>query len=102
MSADKIKKLFGDLSAEEQSILLLELTKSKKKAEIKTTEISAFAARHQKEYQKDITFTVSKEGDLINVVLHTLFGKFIGVGSNQKIAKINAVKQATDVWDDKN
>lgn len=99
MSQEKIKKLFNDLSAEEQSVLILELTKSKKKAEIETSEISAFAARHQKEYQKDITFTVSKEGDLINVVLHTLFGKFIGVGSNQKIAKINAVRMALDAWD---
>lgn len=99
MSADKIKKLFGDLSAEEQSVLLLELTSSKKKAEIETSEISTFAARHQKEYQKDITFTVSKEGNLINVVLHTLFGKYLGVGSNQKIAKVDAVRKATKDWD---
>lgn len=99
MSADKIKKLFGDLSSEEQSILLLDLTKSKKKAEIKTSEISEFAAKHQKEYQKDITFTIEKDGNAIRAVLHTVFGNFKGVGSNQKIAKVRAVKLANEAWD---
>lgn len=101
MSAEKIKKLFSDLSADEQRIVLVELSNSKKDLIVDTDVISKFAARHQKEYQKDITFTVSKEKDgrEINVVLHTIFGKFLGVGSNQKIAKINAVNKANEAWD---
>jgi dsRNA-specific ribonuclease len=101
MSKEKIKKLFNDLSAEEQSVVLLELNKSKKKAELDTSIISAFASRHQKEYQKDIRFTVYKasDDDSILVTMHTTFGDFRGVGSNQKIAKINAVKKANEAWD---
>lgn len=107
MSADKIKKMFGDLSAEEQSSLLFDLYKSSKKIATTneaadTSEISKFATRHQKEYQKDIEFTVhpKEEGaTLISVTLQTVFGKFKGVGTNQKIAKVNAVRMALEAWD---
>lgn len=67
-----------------------------------TSEISKFAARHQKEYQKDIEFTVhpKEEGaTLISVTLQTVFGKFKGIGTNQKIAKVNAVRMALEAWD---
>jgi len=100
MGVEKIKKMFNDLSAEEQSVLLLELTKSKKESKIDTSSISAFATKHQKEYGKDITFTVGKDGELgIIVVVQTVFGKFTGRGSNQKIAKINAVMLANEAWE---
>jgi hypothetical protein len=100
MSQEKIKKMFNDLSAEEQSVLLLELTKSKKEVHIDTSNISAFATKHQKEYGKDITFTVKKDNlGFIEVILHTIFGNFKGVGSNQKIAKQHAVMLANEAWD---
>jgi hypothetical protein len=100
MSAEKIKKLFDDLSAEEQNVLLLELTKSKKKSEVDTSTISAFATKHQKEYGKDITFTIKKDNlGFIEVLLHTVFGDFKGVGSNQKVAKQCAVILANEAWD---
>lgn len=99
MSQEKIKKLFNDLSAEEQSVLLLELTKSKKESKIDTSSIIAFATKHQKEYGKDITFTITKDGVAIYAVLHTVFGNFKGMGSNQKIAKQHAVMLANEAWD---
>ncbi len=99
--------MFDKLSAEEQSSLLFDLYKSSKKIATTneatdTSEISKFASRHQKEYQKDIEFTVhpKEEGAvLISVTLQTVFGKFKGVGTNQKIAKVNAVRMALDTWD---
>lgn len=105
MSADKIKKLFGDLSAEQQATLLFDLYKLSKQIDPLTPQddtsvISRYAAKHQKEYQKDITFDVEKRADsnLISVTLHTVYGKFKAVGTNQKIAKVNAVKQADECW----
>ncbi len=100
MIEDKIKKLFDELTVEEQNSLLLDLNKSKKKLEINTTDISSFAAKHQKQYGKDITFTISKseENDTITAVIHTIYGNFTGTGSNQKIAKVNAVKIANEEW----
>lgn len=99
MSREKIKKLFDDLSAEEQRLILVELSNSKKRLDIDTNEISKFAARHQKEYQKDISFDVKSENGLITVTMQTVFGKFKGVGNNQKVAKIKAVKLANEAWD---
>lgn len=105
MSADKIKKLFGDLSAQDQSTLLFDLYRSSKKidplsSDDDTSIISKYAAKHQKEYGKDITFDVEKKegSNLIGVTLHTVYGKFKGVGTNQKIAKVNAVKLADDCF----
>ncbi len=58
MSKEKIKKLFEVMSPEEQSAVILELNNSKKELIVNTDEISAFAQRHQKEYGKDISFSV--------------------------------------------
>lgn len=69
---------------------------------VDTSDIVAFAARHQKEYGKDITFAVSKDANDIVVVMQTVFGKFTGRGSNQKIAKVEAVKLANETWSDDN
>jgi hypothetical protein len=100
MSKDKIIKMFNDLSAEEQDVVLCELNTLKKEIKIDTSSISAFAARHQKEYGKDITFTVKRDKlGFIEVVLHTIFGNFKGVGSNQKVAKQYAVMLANECWD---
>jgi len=98
MSKEKIKKMFDNLSSIEQNEILLELTKSKKKLFIDTSDITDFATRHQKEYQKDITFTIAKDGDIISATLHTLFGNFKGIGSNQKVAKKHAVILANEAW----
>ncbi len=107
MSAEKIKLIFSDLKNEvitekqaEQKVL--ELFTGVKVKDVDTSIISEFATKHQKEYQKDITFTVSKSDDspiIIVAVLHTVFGDFMGHGTNQKIAKINAVKLANEAWD---
>jgi len=35
----------------------------------------------------------------IQATLKTIFGNFKGIGTNQKIAKINAVKLANECWD---
>jgi hypothetical protein len=103
MSVQKIKEMFSKLTSEEQGSLLSELSSLRKKKEATDTScISDFAARHQKEYGKDITFSsANKDGEVITIVMQTVFGKFTGKGSNQKIAKIDSVKQATDVWDNK-
>ena len=69
---------------------------------VDTSDIVAFAARHQKEYGKDITFSINKEGNDIVVVMQTVFGKFTGKGSNQKFAKVEAVKLANEAWRDDN
>lgn len=100
MSKDKIKKLFNDLSAEEQSIVLAELNSLKKELNINTNEISSFAQKHQREYQSDITFDIEVlDNGTVQATLKTIFGNFKGIGTNQKIAKINAVKLANECWD---
>lgn len=100
MSAEKIKELFEDLSAEEQNSLIEKLIQSKKKINIDTSIIAKFASRHQKEYKKEIFFEIRKEDDTkIVAVLNTVFGKFTGYGTNQKFAKINAVNKANETWD---
>ena len=104
MSREKIKQIFSDLKNEvitekraEQQVL--ELFSSLNKS-VDTSDIVAFAARHQKEYGKDITFTINKEGNDIIVVMQTVFGKFTSKGSNQKFAKVEAVKLANEAWKD--
>jgi hypothetical protein len=67
---------------------------------IDTSDIVSFAAKHQKEYGKDITFDISTDGKEIIAVMQTVFGKFTGKGSNQKIAKVEAVKLANEAWKD--
>ncbi|HNI02881.1 MAG TPA: hypothetical protein PLO94_11045 [Chitinophagales bacterium] len=100
MSQEKIKKMFNDLSAEEQGIVLAELNSSKKTLQINTNEISSFAQKHQREYQSDITFDIEVlDNGTIQATLKTIFGNFKGIGTNQKIAKINAVKLANECWD---
>ena len=95
---DKILKAFNALSSEEQDLILIDLNKSKKALEINTMDISVFASRHQKEYGRDITFSITTEGKVISATLHTAYGNFSGVGSNQKIAKLNAVREAEKEW----
>ena len=97
---DKIKKLFDTLTPEAQGTLLHELMAGKKKVDVDTSIISSFAQRHQKEYQSDITFTITKGDKLITAELKTLFGPFKGTGTNQKIAKINAIQKAEKAWKD--
>ena len=97
----KIHNMFNALSAEEQNAVVEELIQLKKKINIDTSIITEFALRHQKEYQKEIFFEIKKEDDTkIIAVLNTVFGKFTGYGTNQKFAKINAVKLANEAWDD--
>ncbi len=103
MSQEKIIKIlnaFNDLSAEEQNSVIEDLIKLKKKINIDTSIIALFAVRHQQEYKKEISFEIKKEDDTkIVAVLNTVFGKFTGYGTNQKFAKINAVKKANETWD---
>lgn len=95
MSKEKIKKLFEALSPEDQSSILLDLNK----IILNTDEIVAFAQRYQKEYGKDIYFSVKiLRLNEVQAILHTIFGDFKAVGPNKKIAKINAIKLANETW----
>jgi len=99
MSVDKVIKLFKALTPKEQAQVLSTLIGDQKSVDVDTKLISEFAQRHQKEYQKDITFSVEKIDDSnIKVTLHTSWGDYAAYGKNQKIAKTIAVKEANEDW----
>ena len=98
MSVLKIKELFASLSKAEQTELLKELSSNSGKS----TSISEFAVKHQKRYGSNAEFTISQAGldhaPVITAIVHTSFGDFSGKGSNQKIAKANAIEKANLNW----
>lgn len=95
-TTDKIQKLFDSLTPTEQQICLTLLSQNKKTIKVNTKNISKFAVAHQAKYKKDIAFTVSQDGLVVTAELTTAFGKFTGTGSNQKVAKLAAIKMAEE------
>lgn len=95
---NEIKELFESLSKSEQTELLKELSSNSGTS----ITIAEFAMMHQKQYGKNVEFTVKQSGldhaPTITVVAHTAFGTFQGVGTNQKIAKANAIELAHENW----
>ena len=98
MKATKIKELFASLSKAEQ----IELLKALSSNSATSISIADFAIKHQKRYGSNVEFTVTKTGldhsPVITAIVHTAFGAFEGKGSNQKIAKSNAVEKANSNW----
>lgn len=98
MSVSKIKELFGSLSKAEQVELLKELSSNSGTS----ISIADFAIKHQKRYGRNVEFTVIQSGldhaPVITAIAHTAFGDFDGKGSNQKIAKSNAIEKANLNW----
>jgi dsRNA-specific ribonuclease len=91
---EQIKKLFVQLEKDEQIELLKELSGNSESS----ITISELAQLVQKQYGKNIEFTVNQTGldhcPTITAIAHTPFGDFEGTGSNQKIAKANACEKA--------
>ena len=91
---NQIKKLFSSLKRDDQIELLKELSSNSQTS----ISISDFAIKHQKHFGKSIEFSILQSGldhaPTITAVLHTAYGDFEGTGSNQKIAKANAIEKA--------
>ena len=98
MTQSKIKELFASLTKSEQVELLKELN-SNSATSISITE---FSQKHQQRYGSNIEFQVIQTGldhaPIITAILTTAYGKFRGAGSNQKIAKANAIEKAAKNW----
>lgn len=95
---EHIVTLFSNLNNEEKQTILKVLSS----VEEKSTSISAFCERHQKQFRSNIEFIIHKElvdkKDIITAIAKTAYGEFSGKGSNQKIAKHNAIVQAENKW----
>ncbi len=91
---NQIKELFASLTKDEQTELLKELSSNSGTS----ISITDFSMKHQKLYGKNVEFTVEQSGldhaPVIAVTAHTAFGNFCATGSNQKIAKANAIEKA--------
>jgi dsRNA-specific ribonuclease len=96
---NKIKELFSQLDKNEQIELLKELSSNSGTA----ISIAEFSQKHQKKFGKSIEFEIDKTGPdhmpVITATVITSFGSFEGNGSNQKIAKANAIQNADNYWD---
>ena len=94
----QIIDLFGKLSSAEQIELLKELSSNSGTS----ISIADFSVKHQKRYGGNLEFTITQAGldhaPVITAVVHTNYGDFTGKGSNQKIAKANAVSFADKAW----
>jgi dsRNA-specific ribonuclease len=94
----KIKELFASLPKAEQVELLKELSSNSGTS----ISIADFSTKHQKRYNSNIEFNVKQTGldhaPTITATVHTAFGNFEGKGSNQKIAKANAIDIANTNW----
>ena len=97
-ATDEIKKLFASLNKSEQTELLKELSSNTETS----ISIADFAVKHQKRFGSNVEFSVSQIGPdhcpTVTAIAHTAFGDFTGKGSNQKIAKANAVEAANKNW----
>lgn len=87
-----IKDSFFSLSDVDQAELLKELSAVSGTA----VSIHEFAEKHQQICSQNIKFSPVEQSDLshnpiIKITLYTAFGSFTGEGSNQKIAKANAI-----------
>jgi hypothetical protein len=94
----QIKDLFSTLPSASQIELLKQLSSGSGTA----TSISEFATKHSKTFGTNIEFSLSKSGadhlPEITATVHTAYGDFKGIGSNQKIAKAKAVALANESW----
>lgn len=100
---EKIKELFASLSKAEQIELLKELSStSATSISIADFSIADFSVKHQKRYGRNVEFSIQQVGldhaPTIIATVHTAFGDFEGRGSNQKIAKANAIEKANSNW----
>ena len=92
-----IKDAFFTLSDEEQVEMLKELSMVSGTA----VSITDFSAKHQRVCGQNIQFSPAQSSGpshspLISITVHTSFGSFTGEGSNQKIAKSNAIAKAEE------
>lgn len=98
MSSIKIKELFASLPKAEQIELLKELSSNSGTS----ISIADFSVKHQQRYGSNVEFTVTQDGldhaPVITATVHTHFGNYTGKGSNQKIAKANAIENANANW----
>ena len=98
MTQSKIKELFASLTKSEQVELLKELNSNS----ATSISIAEFSQKHQQRYGSNIEFSIIQTGldhaPVITATLVTAYGKFRGAGSNQKIAKVNAIEKAAKNW----
>ncbi|MCL5990591.1 MAG: hypothetical protein M1419_00620 [Bacteroidetes bacterium] len=92
-----IKDSFFSLSDEDQAELLKELSAVSGTA----VSITDFSAKHQQICGQNIKFSNAQRiglshMPLIKISVHTAYGTFNGEGSNQKIAKANAIAKAEE------
>ena len=94
----QIKELFASLTKAEQVELLKELSSNSGTS----ISIAEFSMRHQKEYGRNVEFSIKQSGldhaPTITAIVHTAFGDFSATGSNKKIAKANAIDEANANW----
>jgi len=95
---NQIKELFASLSKADQVELLKELSSNSGTS----ISIADFSMKHQKRYGNNVEFTIKQTGldhaPTITATVHTAFGDFKATGSNQKIAKANAIEKANANW----
>ncbi|MBI5325838.1 MAG: hypothetical protein HZB41_11305 [Ignavibacteriae bacterium] len=92
-----IKDAFFSLSDEEQVELLKELSTVSGTA----VSINDFSTKHQRVCGQNIQFSPAhrdgpSHNPVVSITVHTSFGTFKGEGSNQKIAKANAIAKAEE------
>ena len=93
-----IKQMFCELNPAEQQELLQELNMVPK-----LVSIVSFSQKHQKKFGTNIEFeNITHLGTptYIESTVVTFYGRFTGDGSNQKIAKLNAVLNAEEKWNE--
>lgn len=91
---EKIESLLEIFSENEKDEIFAELQGKSFNSE----SVASFAQYHQKKYGKNISFQIKKTGvdhsPVITAILTTDFGEFEAEGTNQKIAKANAIAKA--------
>ena len=95
----QIFELFGQLNQTEQIEMLKKLSSNS----TNSISISEFAQKVQRRYGTNIEFSEAQTSGpdhmpVVTIDLYTPYGKFSGKGSNQKIAKADAIKKADAKW----
>ncbi|MDQ5954517.1 MAG: hypothetical protein QG583_445 [Patescibacteria group bacterium] len=95
----QIIELFGQLSQTEQ----IEILKKMSANSSNSISISEFAQKVQHYYGTNIEFSEAQTSGpdhmpVVTIDLFVPYGKFSGKGSNQKIAKANAIAKADAKW----
>lgn len=93
----QVKEMFYALSPTDQAELLKQLNGIDKTTGL----IAEFTKLHQLKFRQSCSFSISQDDNkhfpTITAELQTSFGRFVGTGSNQKIAKLDAVVKANVV-----